>query len=280
MRRATATNPRSHSQPFLTLRATACTTRGTGCGTIGLFGFDIPGSVPAGFVAEHRSKRRPRCIKRRFPLRSIRHRCGIYVADHHQLVLSHEIGRLHMQIVSTCVRDLGMDRPRALLVPGPLCNRERGLIALEVPWIRNFATIRQRRQRRQTKIDADFARATILLLGNLNLHRDIPSATPVLRKTTGLDRSVDWPAIPESIATLEINHGIAVYLDGTGGGKRNPAEAFLATPSRAALRCISARRKLFADRLHRVAVQTKQHARPGAELDQIKCSRPWLVVAA
>ena len=133
MRRATTTNPRSYSQLFLTLRATACAARRTSCGTVGLFGFDVLSPVPAGFVTEHRSKLRPRRIERRFSLRSIRKRFAIDIANHDQCVLLHDPGRLHMEEMAARVSDLRVDSPGSFLVSGALRLREIGLIFIEVP---------------------------------------------------------------------------------------------------------------------------------------------------
>src|SRR6516162_6940514 len=274
MRRATTTNPRSYSQPFLTLRATACTARRTGYGTVGLFGFNIPCSVPAGFVAEHRSKLRPRCIERRFTLCSIRKRCCNYIADYDGRIFSHNLGRLHMQIMPTGIANLGMDRPCALLVSGALRSGERIFVSLEVARMLDLAAIRQGRQRRQAEIDADFASATILLCGNLDLQTEIPPFASVLGKATSFDRSVYRPTIPETITALEIDNGIAFNLNSTRSLKWNPSERALAAPVRAPLSCIAANGELLADSLNRIAVQAEHLATAACELDQIKAVRP------
>ena len=49
---------------------------------------------------------------------------------------------------------------------------------------------------------------------------------------------------------------------------------------RAASRCISISNKLLADGLHRAAVQTKERAAPGRQLDQIEGTRPRLFLAS
>ena len=113
---AAIANPSSYSQAFLTVWATARTARGTACGTAGLVGFDIARSVPAGLVAELRSKLRPRSIDRRFSQRSIPQRVGNNVADHDQAVLPHQLRRLDRQVVSTRIGEFGVNSPYTFLV--------------------------------------------------------------------------------------------------------------------------------------------------------------------
>ena len=69
---AAMANPSSYSQAFLAFRATARAAHRTACGTACLLDFNVARSVPAGFIAELRSKLRPRCINGGFSLRSIR----------------------------------------------------------------------------------------------------------------------------------------------------------------------------------------------------------------
>jgi hypothetical protein len=107
---AAIANPSSYSQAFLTFWATARIAHRTACGSARLVDFDIARSVPAGFVAELRSKLRPRCIDRRFSARSIRQRLGDNVADHDQAVLPHQLRRLDTQVVSTRIGDFGVNR--------------------------------------------------------------------------------------------------------------------------------------------------------------------------
>ena len=128
---AAIANPSSHSQAFLTFWATARTARGTACGTAGLVGLDIARSVPAGLVAELRSKLRPRSVDRRFSARSIRQRLGDNVAHYDQAVLPHQLRGLDMQVVPTRIGDFGVNSPCAFLVAGALRLGQRALVFLE-----------------------------------------------------------------------------------------------------------------------------------------------------
>ena len=277
---AAMANPSSYSQTFLTFWATARAARRTACGTAGLVGFNIARSVPAGFIAELRSKLRPRCIDRRFSLRSIRQRLGNNVADHDQTVLSHQLRGLDMQVMPTCIGDFCMNSPHSFLVAGALRLGQRALVFLEVPRIFDLAAVGQRGQCAQAEIDANFAGSAGLALTNLDLQAEIPAPTCVLRKASGLDLAVDGAATPEPITALEIDHRVAVEFDGARSREWNPAEAFLPPPVRSAPRCISTNNESLADGLHRIAVQTEERAAPGRQLDQIKGTRPTLFLAS
>ena len=153
MRSATTTNPRSYSQPFLALRATACAARKTGRGTVGLFDFNVLSPVPAGLVAELRSKRPPRRVERGLALRSIRKRFGDHLADCDQLVFPHDPRRLNVQVVTAGVGDLGVDRPRPLFVASSLRLGKRGLVAMEMSQVWDLLAGRQRSQRLKAEVD-------------------------------------------------------------------------------------------------------------------------------
>ena len=118
---AATTLPRSHSQTCDTFRAAARTARRTGRGTSTFADFDIPRSVPHGFVVEHGPKAGPRRIQDGFRHLGLRHRLGFHVADNDQLVGPHEFGGLLVQVVSSGVDDLGVDRLRPTFVASTLC---------------------------------------------------------------------------------------------------------------------------------------------------------------
>ena len=97
---------------------------------------------------------RPRCIDRRFSLRSIRQRLGDNVAHHDQTVLPHQLCGLDMQVVSTRIGDFGVNSPYAFLVAGALRLGQPVLVFLEVPRIFDLAAVGQRGQCDQAEIDA------------------------------------------------------------------------------------------------------------------------------
>src|SRR6516225_3299391 len=272
-------NPFSYSQSFRAFWPAACTTRRTACGTQLLVGFDVRRSVPNGFVAEHRAKCRPGRIERRLSLRSIRQGSGFHIADDNQLVFLHECHRLLMQKILSRVGDLRVDCLSAFLVTSALCRCQRSFIFLKLLRVLDLATVGQCSQRAQAEIDADFTRAAVLFLDDFELHIEIPSSARVLRKRSAFDFAIDRTAIPKPIVAFEIDHGVAVDLDGASGSKWNPAERLLSTPARPPLGRIAAHRKLPTDGIHSVAVQAEQRARSGGELDQVEGRRPRLVVS-
>src|SRR5205807_597987 len=125
---------------------------------------------------------------------------------------------------------LGVDCPSALLVVCALCRSERPLIFLEMSQVRDLGAIGQSGQRIQSEIDADFANAASLGLGNFHLKTDIPAAACILRETSGFDLTVDRAAVPKPIAPPEVGHRIAIDLDGASGDEGYPAEGFSAAP--------------------------------------------------
>ena len=277
---AAVANPGSYLQAFLTFRATGRAARGAACGTTGLVGLDIARSVPASFIPELRSKLRPRCIDCRFSLRSIREILGDNIPDHDQTVLAHQLRGLDMQVMPTCICDFGVDTLNPFLIAGALRLRQGALVFLKVPRIFNLAAIGQRGKCAQAEIDANFAGSAGLALSNLNLQAEIPAPARVLRKASGLDLAIDWAATPEPITAAEIDHGVAVEFDGARGRKRDPAEAFLPPPVRAAARSVSIDNKLTADGLHGIAVQTEEQTAPSRELDKIEGTRPTFFLAS
>jgi hypothetical protein len=277
---AAMANPSSYSQAFLAFRATARAARRTACGTACLLGFDVARSVPAGFIAELRSKLRPRCINGRFSLRSIRQSLRDNVADHDQTVLPHQLRGLDMQVMPTRIGDFGVNSPYSLLVAGALGLGQRALVFLEVSRIFDLAAVGQRGEGAQAEIHANFAGSAGLALGNLDLQAEIPAPTGVLREASDLDFAVDGAGSPQPITALEIDHRVAIEVDGARSCEWNPAEAFLPPPVRAAPRGISINNELFADGLYRIAMQTEERAAPGRQLDQIEGFRPRLFKAS
>ena len=173
-----------------------------------------------------------------------------------------------------------VDTLHPFLIAGALRLRQRALVFLEVPRIFDLAAIGQRSQCAQAEIDANFAGTAGLALSNLDLEAEIPAPTRVLREASGLDLAIDRAATPEPITAAEIDHGVAVEFDGARGRKRDPAEAFLPPPVRAAARFVSIDNKLPADGLHGIAVQTEERTAPSRELDKIEGTRPTFFLAS
>lgn len=154
---AAMANPSSYSQAFLAFRATARAARRTACGTACLLDFYVARSVPAGFIAELRSKLRPRRIDGRFSLRPIREGLGDNIANHDQTILPHQLRGLDMQVMPTRIGDFGVNSPYSFLVAGALRLRQRALVFLEVSRVFDLTAVGQRSQCAQAEIDANFA---------------------------------------------------------------------------------------------------------------------------
>jgi hypothetical protein len=89
---------------------------------------------------------------------------------------------------------------------------------------------------------------------------------------------LDRPTHPQSIATLEENHGCPVSANSPRRLERNPTQGLSPTPSGTAPVAITGMSKLFANRLHRIRVQTQFARRSVGESYQSKCTRTGLVV--
>src|SRR6185436_14507785 len=254
---AAIANPVSHSQTCDTFRAAARTARGTGHGTSTLVGLDVSRPVPHGFVAEHRPKAGPRRVQDGLCHPGLRHRLGVHVAYNDQLIGLHKFRGLLMQVVSSGVDNLRVDCLRTTLVASALRHSQCSLVFPVVSKVGDLRSIGHRRQSIQPEVDADFARSAGIVGCNLDLEVEIPAPLCVLGEAAASNIATNWPAIPEAIPSLEVDHRIAVQLDGAGGSERNPAEGLLATPPRASAVQIAATNELLADRLHGVAVQAK-----------------------
>lgn len=98
---------------------------------------------------------------------------------------------------------------------------------------------------------------------------------------TGVDDlGVGTAVVPEAVATLQMDHRIAVHLDGSGGSEGNPAERLPAAPVGPPAMQVAAADELLADSLDGVAVQSQHGAAAGGEPDHVEAAGPPLVVSA
>jgi len=183
-----------------------------------------------------------------------------------------------VQLVATRVGDLGVDRPDAALVPGPLRNGKPGLVSAVVAQRRDGRAITQRGKRLQTEIDADVAVAYRQVVGDFAFENDIPPPARILREAPGLDVFGDVPRFPEPEPALEIRHLRPVDLH-RARDKRHPAEGALGAEAGAEARTfalgVTRRGELAADGLNGIGVQAEQRAATSAEFDQIEGARPF-----
>jgi hypothetical protein len=277
---AVIANPGSYSQARWTVWAAARAARRTPCGSTRLHSLDIARSVPAGFVAELRSKLRPGGVDRRFSLRSIGQRFCNNVADYNQSVFTRQFRRQDMQVVSACIGDLRVNGLYSLSFADTLRIGEEGLVFLEITRIINLASIGQRGQRHQAKIDPDFTGSAGPSFSNLYTEAEVPASARVLRKAAGFDSPAESTSVPKPIAASGVSYGVAGQSDGPGGRKRNPTKILLSTPMRTPPRGVSIHDISLADGLNGVAVQTKQLATSGRQFDKGKGAWPRPLVSS
>src|SRR5271166_186897 len=279
-RPAIGTNPMSYSKRAHTFRTaggnySAARAR---LGSPSFIGLDIYPAPHGELVPEHRAERRPRCIENGLRHPRSRQGLGVHIADDDQLVELHEPRRLFVQMVTPLIDGAGLDRLDAALVAGPLCCGERAFVLTVVAQSRDLVTIAARRERCQAEINAEFPRIPSFGFSYLDLKVEIPAAARIGGEIAAVDGGrINVPAVPETIAALQVNRGIIFDLDGAGGGERYPAKRFLAAPARAPARGVAARYELFADRLNGVAVQAEHGTAAGREVDQIEGRGPALI---
>jgi hypothetical protein len=273
-------DPSSYSQARRTFGTGARTTRGAACGRAGLNSFDIARSVPAGFVAKLQPKLRPRCVDRGFSLRSIGQRFGSNVPDYNQSIFARQFRGQDVQVVPTHVGDFRVNRLYPSLFAGSLRIGEQCLVLFEMTRIVNLASIRQRGQCHQAEIDANFPGSAGPDFGNLDTEAEVPASTRVFCEAAGFDSAADMTTAPEPITAIDVNHRVADQRDRARGRKRNPTQAPFPAPTRTARRDVAVNDKLLADGLNSVAMQTKQYAASGCQLDEVEGAGPWPLVSS
>jgi hypothetical protein len=267
-------NPGSYSQAHWTCWATARTTCRAACGSASLVSFDIARSVPTGFIAKLRPKLRPRSIDRGFSLRSIGQRSCNNVADYNQTVFTRQFRRNDMQVVPACVSDFRMNGLNPPPLPGALCLGKDALVFFEMTRILNLVSIRQRGERYQPKIDANFAGSAGPSFGDLDNEVEIPATARVLCETAGFDSTVYGTTAPKPIPAPDVSYRVASERDRTPGRKGNPTKALFPAPTRTARGGIAIDDELLADGLNSIAMQTKQRACSGCQPDKGKGAWP------
>ncbi len=228
---------------------------------------DVSRIVSVGFVSRHVAERRPACIQHRFGQTRLRKLDGIDIADDDQCVVASDSCGLLMEVMAPSVGDLGVNRPDAARVSGALRNGECGLILAVMLQGWNLYAVAARRQRLEPEVDTDLTVAGGKLVGGLALECDIPAPASVLREASGLEVATQFPRFPEIELTLEVDNMRAVDFYGARN-KRYPAKRFLraaaSTEAWAFMLGVTRCRKLTADRLYRIAVQTEISSGAGA----------------
>jgi hypothetical protein len=246
----TTTIPDSHSQTCATFRAAACTAHRTGRGT-GLFR-RLRRSVPRACWpyngASVRSEGRPGRNENRFAdvaAAFIGRQVARYIeraniAGGDQPILWHEPRRLLVQMVSSDIGNLGVDRSHALLVAWPPCFNQRALVLAVMPQV---PVEKKRRERLQAEIDADLSGTAVSVFLDFALQAEIPAPASAGGKAPGLDLAFDRAAQSDAITPPKVGDSIAVDLDG-------------APPRTAPSRALSLRATWAVCRVHRGSIRT------------------------
>lgn len=280
MRRpALTTNPRSHSQPFSTFWAAAASARRTGHGTPRLIDFDIPSPVRDRFIAEHISECRPRRIQDGFSHLGFRHGLRIHVADHDQLVFSHEPRGLLVKVMLSAVDDLRVYSGRPPLVPRALRSGQCARISPVMTEVLDFPPIRKGGEGFEAEVNADLSGPASETILDFHAKVQIPPAPCILgKRSIANGRLLHGTAEPKPVSTPKKNDPIAINLYSVVLFKRDPPQRPLPSPSRATARLVSADDELRANGLDGVAVQPKFLASACGEPPKFVGRRSLLVV--
>jgi hypothetical protein len=266
------THPRSYSQPFQSGWTAACATRRTELGRTVLVRFDVDCSVPHGFIAKHPTKRSPTGV-----IYGLCQPCPcqtghVDITDSDQPIFTNQSGRNDVQIVSTPVGDTSVNRTGLRLAPSSLrAGQPRGVLP-QMTRILNLFTRRERGERGQPEVDADFARSAVGALFDLDLQIQIPSAARILRKTASLNPSQNGSRQPEPIPTTQIHNRVTPHLNGAIL-KRNPTERFLPAPTWSATKLMGRLCELSTDRRQRIGMQSDVARTSNRQSDQLKRRR-------
>lgn len=176
--------------------------------------FEIPGSVPAGLVAELVLQHRPTRIQD-----GLRH-LGLCefgradISDDDEFVFASDLCRPLVEMMAARVSDLGVDRADATLVAGTLRDGERGFVLAIVAECRDNEAIAARGDGLEPEIDADMSGSGRQLLVDLAIKADIPASSGVLGKASRFDDTADVPRLPKMEAALSIDDAVAIRFDG------------------------------------------------------------------
>lgn len=278
-RAAVAALPFSHSEVFQSSRTADAAAIGTNLGRQPLSSLLVLHPVPSGLVAELRSEKRPAGVEHGF-----RHPCacqlgGIDIADDNARIGANQTRRLAVEVMPPSSGDLAMDGAGVPLAPSALRPSKLTSPLSKVASVRNPRSVGTRRKCGEPEIDPDcWTLADWLRVFDFDLKAEEPTAAGIASDAASADVGIDRTALPEAVAFAEMYYDIAIEFDGTRCGEWHPAERLLATPSRALPLRVAAGDELFADGLHRIAVQSKQTAAAGRQLDQIKGRRPAFVM--
>jgi len=233
--------------------------------------------VPSGLVAKLCLQHRPARI-----VNGLRHFrfCKLRradVADRDELIVADKFGRPLMEMVPPRVSDLGMDRPNATFISGPLRRRQGRLVLPVVAKRFDRPAIAQSRERLKAEVYADAAISSLQIRSDLTLKAYIPTASGVLDEAPRLEYAVEFAGFPKAEIALQVYNRRTIDLHGSRY-EWNPAEVSpwpkTAAKSRASLMLVPRGNELATNGLHGVAMQTQFRAGAGTQLNKIKRRRP------
>ena len=274
---AARTIPAPYSNLCDTFWASARTARGTQLGSHVFAHFDVSCSVPAGFIAEHETKHAwPHVVNRGGHMRA-RHWRYFYRANNYRVIFSRHFRGRNVKMMAATVCYLCMQRPNTPYVPRAISNRKLDSVSLSVTGCLYSRAITAGRNRRQSKIHPNLANAKRLRRIHLALKNNVPASARILDKSAFSNLATKLAGPPETHLSLQINHGSVTNSNGSSSEwdptQRTP---WAGTPAiaRTSLGSTPLHCKLTTNTLDGVAMQPKRGRAAGAQLNQIKRSRP------
>lgn len=276
---AVLTRPLSYSQACDTFRAAARTARRTGCGTVS-FGDDFARcSCRNRLILEHRSQHGPAGVVNglRHPRFAQLGRADI--SDNDPVVSLHQLGGDLVQEILSLVGDLRRNGAGTSLLLAALVQRKLSFGAPVKSRNLDLVAVGQCGERLQPKVDADF-RLDGARFGriHLDLDVDVPPASCIGGEVPRLRLPALWNGAghPQMVMPLEHRNLVTVQFGWTREiGKRYPIKVLFerAKAWRFRERCVTRIRKLLANRVNRIRVDTQFFGDASAEVDQIKRGR-------
>lgn len=273
-RAAARTLPMSYSKILSAFRTADASAIGTGLGSPSFVGLNISRPVPNGFIAELVAERRPTGIENGLRHPRLSQLGSVHIANDDQTIFSGNSRRVFVKMMFSSVRDLGVDCLHASGISRSPGFPKVGFVSAVVLQRGDNNAVAARRQGLQAKVDSYLAGSGCPVLRDLADHIQIPPALCILSKRAGFNFPFNRPVKPKSELLLENGNGVAFDVKCPAVVERNPAQGFLAAPSRALPMLVSAFGKLCADRINNIAMQAKLSTTTRCELVKIEGARP------
>ena len=276
---AITANPLPYLQTLQPARAAPCAARRTGYRRKCFVDFFVPRAFSNGFVREHRSKARPRCIKDRLCHLGFGKSGGVHIAYRDVIKLTHDAGAEFMVKIFATIRNLRMYCLDAAFLARPL-RYGKSLFSAPVNALRFDLFARGKGGKVfQTQVDANtldgLAQRRVC-----NFDNDIqePVATSVTGKVRAVLDLAFWKGAaiehPKRVASKSKRITLALEVLTPD---RHPAERLLSAIAKIRALLLAARLGvLLTHGVDRSRVQTKFFTATSGKIVQIKASRPAL----